>query len=42
MERRKLNISDTRNGNGVNFEVPLADDSATNLHQGDLLSNNYI
>ena len=42
MERRKLNISDTRNGNGVNFEIPLADDFATNLHQGNLLSNNYI
>lgn len=42
MKRRKINISDTRNGNGVNFEIPLADDFATNLHQGDLLSNNYI
>ena len=37
MKRRKINISDTRNGNGVNFEIPLADDFAANLHQGDLL-----
>jgi len=42
MEIRKININDTRNGNGVNFEIPLSDDFATNLNQNDLLENSYI
>ena len=42
MERRKLNINDTRDGNGVNFEIPLAEDFAASLNQGDLLENVYL